>query len=346
MRSLLCALAVFFSHGQCAHRSCKRDIHSGRKRLSCNIFGPANADRLRAALASAKSAIESLDIDQAAYGNLFLEQLPEQARGMLIKDDPEFAERCGYRAERAFSIGSDLQLSDGSLFAATIEAFDTKGSAAVLDLSGIEVAVSSDNVSETVRLHWVDREGDEQEASMPDLCLLSPSKEVRQATFARLVTRLGPTFEGIGHVKDEISSNRPDMATLSMVLDASSNGMTAVQRNMAQKILGGQPMMQRDFVPESVTYFEQLVGPVPSHELAGSYMQGSLKEYRQELIGRDLQGGLHICCLGAVHDDLSPGQWLTEVDDDSLWVALEISRIWVQSLQPVGSARCFLVSTT
>ena len=44
--------------------------------------------------------------------------------------------------------------------------------------------------------------------------------------------------------------------------------------------------------------------------------------YRQELLGRDLEGGLHICCLGSVHDDLSPGEWLAEVDDDSLWAAL------------------------
>ena len=284
---------------------------------------PANADRLGTALANAKSAIESLDIDQAAYGNLFLEQLPEQARAMLIKNEPQFAERCGYRAERVFTIGSDLQLSGGDLFAATIEAFDTAGSAAVLDLSGLEVSVRSDETCETVRLLWVDREGDEQEASMPDLCLLSPCEEVRQATFSRLVNRLGPTFEAIGQLKDKISSNRPDLATLSMVLDASSNGMTAVQHSMALKILGGQPMVQRDFVPESITYFAQLVGPVPDHELAGSYMQTSLKGYRQELIGRDLQGGLHICCLGAMHDDLSPGQWVAEVNDDSLWAALE-----------------------
>ena len=284
---------------------------------------PANADRIHAALANAKSAIESLDIDRAAYGNLFLEQLPEQARGMLIRADPKFAERCGYRAERAFTIGTDLQLSDGSLFAAAIEAFDAKDPATVLDMSGIKVSVSCDEEGENVRLHWVNQEGAEQEASMPELCLLSRREEIRQTTFARVATRLGPTFEAIDRVKEEISLGRPDLATLSMVFDASSNGMAAVQRTMAQKILGGQPMAQRDFVPESISYFEQLVGPVAGGEPAETYMQDSLKEYRQELLDRDLQGGLHICCLGAVHDDLSPGQWLSQVNDDTLWATLE-----------------------
>ena len=284
---------------------------------------PANADRIRAALASAQSAIQSLDIDQAAYGNLFLEQLPEQARGLLIRDDPEFAERCGYRAERVFSIGTDLQVADSSLFAAAIESFDAKGPATVLDVSGIEVNVSCDDAKENVLLDWINQDGDKQEASIPDLCLLSRREEVRQRTYAGLVTRLGPTLDWIDRVKDEISADRPRPATLSMIFDASSNGLAALQRSMAQKILGRQPMAQPDFVPESMSYFEQLVGPLPSGEPAESYMQEALKQYRQALLERNLQGGLHICCLGAVHDDLSPGQWLVQVDDDSLWAALE-----------------------
>jgi len=284
---------------------------------------PANTDRIHAALANAKSAIKSEDIDHAAYANLFLEQLPEQARGILIRDDPEFAERCGYREERVFTIGTDLQLSDESLFAVTIKAFDGNGPATVLEKSGIRVSVSCDEESETVRLQWINQQGAEQEASIPELCLLSGREEIRQATFARLATQLGPTFEAIDRVKEEISAGRPDLATLSMIFDVSINGMAAVQRTIEQKILGGQPMAQRDFVPESISYFEQLVGPVKVGESAETYMQGSLRRYRQELLDRDLQGGLHICCLGAVHDDLSPGEMLAQVNDDTLWTTLE-----------------------
>ena len=284
---------------------------------------PANADKIRAALANSKSAIESMDIDSTAYGNLFLDQLPEEARGLLIKDDPAFAERCGYRAERVFSIGSDLQVSDRNLFAAGIEALHAKSQTTVLDMSGVEISVRYDEAGESVRLHWVDQGGNKQEASMPDLCLLSRSEEVRQDTFARIAARLGPTFDAIDRVKEEIGSDPPELATLSMIFDANSNGVAALQRNMAQKIYSGQPMAQRDFVPESMSYFKQLVGPVPVGQVASAYMRDTLGRYRQELLKRDLEGGLHICCLGAVHDDLSPGQWLAELDDESVWTALE-----------------------
>ena len=284
---------------------------------------PANTDRIRAALASSKDAIQSLEVDQVAYGNLFLEQLPERARGALIRDDPGFAEHCGYRAERVFSIGTDLQVSDESLFAATIEAFDEKRPATVQDMSGTKVTVSCDDAEEDVRLHWIDHDGDQQEASLPELRLLSRREEIRQAAFAGLVTRLGPTSDAIDRAKEEIRSGRPKPATLSMIFDAKSNGMAALQRSTAQKIRGRQSMVQGDFAPESMSYFEQLVGPVPGGEPTKTYMQEALKQYRQTLLERDLQGGLHICCLGALHDDLSPGQWLVQVNEDSLWAALE-----------------------
>ena len=44
--------------------------------------------------------------------------------------------------------------------------------------------------------------------------------------------------------------------------------------------------------------------------------------YRKELLRRNLRGGLDICCLGALRDDLMPGQWVKAVDDDTLWDAL------------------------
>ena len=88
------------------------------------------ADRIRAALMHSKEAIASLEVSQAAYGNLFLEQLPDKARALIIRDDPEFAEKCGYRAEQVFSIGPSLQLVDRNLFGATAEAL-REGSVAI-----------------------------------------------------------------------------------------------------------------------------------------------------------------------------------------------------------------------
>lgn len=284
---------------------------------------PANADRIRAALSNTKDAITSLDGSQAAYGNLFLEQLPEKARALMIRDDPEFAEKCGYRAERVFSIGQDLQISDRNLFSAAAEALSEEGESTAVDLAGIEIRVEYDQQNQHIRLSWLDSGGANQETVMPDLCLLSPSAAVRHATFKRISARLGPTFDTSDHVNEEISSGQPRFDTVSQVFEESLNGVVAVQANMAGKILGGKQMGPIDFVPESIDYFERFVAPLPVDQEAETFLSDALPQYRRRLIDRNLKEGLHISCLGAMHDDLSPGLWLSDETDDSVWSALE-----------------------
>ena len=47
-----------------------------------------------------------------------------------------------------------------------------------------------------------------------------------------------------------------------------------------------------------------------------------LVPYRKALLTRDVRAGLDICCLGALRDDLTPGQWITDLADDAVWDAL------------------------
>ena len=284
---------------------------------------PANADRIRGALVNSKDAITSLEVSQAAYGNLFLEQLPEKARAMMIRDDPEFAEKCGYRAERVFSIGQELQVVDRDLFVAAAEALGEEGESTTTDLTGKEIQVEYDQEAQYIRLRWFNSGGAKQEAVMPDLCLLSPSAAVRFATLEEIKDRLGPTFDPGDDLEQEISSDRQEFGIISRVFDESSNGVAAVQANMAGKILGGKQMGLSDFVPESKEYFERFVAPLTVDRDTRSFLRDVLPQYRQDLVARNLKEGLHICCLGAVHDDLSPGKWLSEKADDCVWSALQ-----------------------
>ena len=293
---------------------------------------PANSDRIRTALGSALEAINDLDIDQAAYGNLFLEQLPERVRGLIIKDDPEFAQRCGYRAEQVFSIGSELNLLDRSLFAVSAEVLSTKSEKTILDMSDREMLVDYEEGSERINLTWLDESGRKQEASMPDLCLLSPTAEIRHSVFERIIARLGPTFDSNGEMYDSILRGVPDFSTLSIIFDESSNGIASIQENTAEKILRSQPMALVDFVPQSMAYYERFVGPVAIDQDSSAYMNETLAQYRAALFDRDLAKALEICCLGAVHDDLSPGQWLALVEDDVLWSALNSSNFQLSPL--------------
>ena len=284
---------------------------------------PANADRIREALENSKDAITGLEVSQAAYGNLFLEQLPEKARAIMIRDDPEFAEKCGYRAQRVFSIGQELQVLDRDLFVAAAEALGKEGESTTTDLAGREIQVEYDQDAQHIRLRWLSSGGAKQEAKMPDLCLLSPSAAVRLATLEEIKDRLGPTFDPGDHLEQEIISDRHEFGIISRLFDERSNGVAAVQASMVGKILGGKQMGPSDFVPETMDYFERFVAPLTDDRDTRSFLGDVVPQYRRDLVVRNLKEGLHICCLGAVHDDLSPGRWLSEEADDCVWSAMQ-----------------------
>ena len=92
---------------------------------------------------------------------------------------------------------------------------------------------------------------------------------------------------------------------------------------MTGKVLGGKAMGLGDFVPESLDYFERFVSPLPVDRDAQSFFLDALPQYRRGLVARNLTEGLRICCLGAVHDVLSPGQWISDEADDSVWEAIQ-----------------------
>ena len=52
---------------------------------------------------------------------------------------------------------------------------------------------------------------------------------------------------------------------------------------------------------------------------------------------KDLSAGLEICCLGALRDDLCPGQWIIHIHDDVVWDAL-------CALTPERTPNCLLAS--
>ena len=219
-------------------------------------FSAPNSDRIAGTCRS--RFIESLDVNQAAYGSLYLKQLPEQARRMLILDDPEFAELCEYRPEVVFSVGPYLQVTARSLFAAATKAFDAETKITVSAISGNKITVNFDEASEGIQLQWVDNDGAKQEAPMPNLSLLSRNEIVRQETFKRIVAQLGPTFDAIDQVKEEIVGSARTMATLSKLLDATPKGVVALQHNMDRSFIVDN-QWSRGF-RLILSYFERLVG--------------------------------------------------------------------------------------
>ena len=285
-------------------------------------FCPANADRIESALDFTRKVISELDVNQAAYGNFFLRRLPEAARKVAIDRDPEFARKCGYRTESVFSVGSGVQLTVAQLHGAVKEIFATKRERVLQDVAGNEVWISLDAENRNIILKWRDEENGYSQVDISDLAMLSPDREVRLAALRDVIGRLGPTAVDLSHLLDDVQSREPSHQELATIFDECANGVMAIQDSLVRKTNHGLPIRVADVAPQSTSYFERFAGPNPGDQEPETYLHEVLVAYRRELLRRDLGKGLDICCLGALRDDLTPGQWVSGHNNDAIWDAL------------------------
>ena len=283
---------------------------------------PANMNIIEKTLASARESISNLENDQEAYGNLFLDRLPESARRVVIAQDAEFARRCGYEAKRIFRIGSDVQLVNSELFAVAREVLATNKERAVQDIAGKEVLVDRNMEDQNIVIKWSDPESDSHRVTFPQFALLSPERETRIAALRSLIERFGPTAPDFQGLLKSMETRETNHQELSEIFSESANGVAALQASLIQKINHGFAVNDVDLIPQSVSYFERFAGPTPDAREPEPYFHEVLVPHRKVLLSRNLGVGLDICCLGALRDDLTPGQWVAAIDDDTVWDAL------------------------
>ena len=118
------------------------------------------------------------------------------------------------------------------------------------------------------------------------------------------------------------ASRRLTRAEVSLVLIEGANGVESFRARFRHRVSNGLEMGAEDFVPQSASYWQRLCGPLSDELDPESYIRERLIPYRRELLDRDLAGGLEMCCLGALRDDLMPAEWIAAVDDDTVWQAL------------------------
>ena len=283
---------------------------------------PANADIVKKALFLARDAVTDfdidIDIDKTEYGRFFLESLPSTARRFLIRHDAAFAKQCGIQIQRSFTIGADIQIADSALFGAARKVYAKSEEESIEDLAGKEVVVGLDGESRHIIVKWLDAENAPQEVVIKDLALLSPDLETRLATLRGIRKRLGPTAQDVRRLRKALRSNAPSDAELAKLLDETVNGVAAQQDNLIQKIDTGTSFRAEDIVPPSIAYFERFCGPHPGTAEPETYLRELLIPYRKDLLSRDLAAGLDICALGALRDDLLPGQWVAKLDNETV----------------------------
>ena len=283
---------------------------------------PANTDTIEKSLMSNCNAISALESDWEVYGALFLGQLPESVYRVVKTQEPEFAKRCDFETTRVFSIEPDISMADSEFFLTAREVLATNKERSIQDVSGKDVTIDLDVEGQIIIVKWSDVEGVLHQAPIPDLTLLSPNPEVRLNALRNIVNRLGPTSKDFRGLLEEIESRELSHQELSAILDESTNGVAAIQANLTKKIKHDFSIGITDLLPQEVSYFEQLSGPKPIILEPEAYFKKVLFPYRKVLLSRDIRAGLDICCLGALRDDLAPGQWVVDIDNDTIWDAL------------------------
>ena len=285
---------------------------------------PANWDIVANALLLAREVISNLDvdIDKAAFGGLLLDKLPRVARRLLIRQDAAFAQQCGFQMQRSFSIGRDVRIADCALFEAARKVFASHEDEIIEDLAGREVIVGLDGEQRQIVVNWSDAEDQAQSVDIGGLGLLSPDPQTRLATYRFMRKGLGPTAMNLRNLRKDLESRAPEDTALAELYDEAVNGVVAQQNNMIQKIDHGSSFGAADIIPSSLTYFERFCGPDPATKEPDRYFRDVLVPYRRNLLHRDLAAGLDICCLGALRDDLMPGPWVADLDNDAVWNAL------------------------
>ena len=281
----------------------------------------ANSDLVEEALTSLCDTIFDRGDEAEHYGHVFLKQLPEASRQYLLARYPERMERWGCMVRRIFTLGSGVSITDHDLFAAVKDVFSEMKAVSVQPTSGSEVTVALDVEDGNIVLECPGSDSNTR-TMIPQLALLSPDSEKRTATLRSMLEQIGPAAPNFNHLLHDIGSREPEEHELSAVFHEASHGVAAVQDSLLRKFQFGLDTGAEDILPRDMAYFEMLVGPKPETRDTESYIRDVLIPWRTTLLDRDLKRGLDICCLGALRDDLCPGQWLRNFDDDVVWEAL------------------------
>ena len=281
----------------------------------------ANSDLIEEALISLCDMISDQGDEAVHYGRLFLEQLPEALRQYLLARYPERARLWGFMARRIFTLDTGISITDHDLFGAAKDVFSGVEVVSIKSTLGSEITVNLDAETGSIVLEYPAAESNTR-IMMPQLALLSSDPSVRTTTLRSMMERFGPTapdFDRLGH---EIELREPKEHELSPVFHEASRGVAAVQDSLLNKFKFDLDIDDEDILPQDLDYFDRFVGLRPETRDPELYIHEVLIPYRTTLLSRDLKRGLDICCLGALRDDLCPGRWMLDFDDDVVWEAL------------------------
>ena len=281
----------------------------------------ANAHAIQQIVRSVRTQMEAMEEHRELVGHLFLAQLPYKLRQEVIKENPAFAKACGFETRSVLTVEGGLEIETTTLLSVSREALRCRSVTSTLDVTGRTVEIAPLAVRTGVEIRWTDGETS-RSAYMPDLALLASATATRRRALRRLVARVGPTAANVHALVERPATNPLPDEDVALLLRESASGFASIQNQCRQTVRSGRFGVE-DIVPDSVAYFEDLVGPPPGVLGTDAYVRGTLVPYRKTLLRRDLRKGLELALLGALRDDLCPGRWLTRYKNDRVCGALD-----------------------
>ena len=292
-----------------------------------NELRPANDDVVEDAATAVRSFIEGAGKHQRVLGALFLECLPDELRTRTVNEDPAFAEGCGFASKSVIEVAGSLRVAEEDVLNAAATVYAGAENARLRASAGTSATLVRANDDETLAVSWTDAQGETCQTQIPELTLVSENAEARTRVLNEIIGQLGPTAKQVRALLEHAATRRLTQEEVSVVFSEKTTGVAAVQAQLANKIARGWQTSVIDIVPSSRSYWESFCGPVSDGADAETYFRDQLVPYRKGLLEADVRVGLDICCLGALRDDLSPGAWLSGIDDETVWNAATSMRV-------------------
>lgn len=246
---------------------------------------------------------------------------PFQVRHRL-RQDQTFSARFRIMSRMVIGIGGSMHVDQPKLFAATRQAFRDQQAVSLTDAEGHEMVVKVDQGG-----IFLESPSKRRKVQLDELTILSPNPEERTRALRHLIDRLGPMAPDFSALLTKAVECELNDEEIGALFTERASGVAAFQSRAAAAFNARQVNVEA-LIPDSLAYFEHFCGPSPDDTDHEAYFRTILPQYRKDLIRRDLVRGLDICLQGALRDDLMPGSWVANVNDDELWAALTACDPW------------------
>lgn len=257
-------------------------------------------------------------------------QQPHQIQNRLRQDEV-FTTRFGLVSPRVLTLGGDVHIEQRKLFAATRQALQDKQATNLEDIHGGEIIVTFEQGH-----LFLESPSKRRKTQVDALLILSPLQDERVQTLRYLLEHLGPTVPDFSPLLTQAVERDLSDEEVSELFTENTKGVVALQARAIAAFNSNQVALE-DLIPNSFAYFERFCGPNPEGADPEDYLGTILPLYRKNLMRRDLVRGLNICLQGALRDDLMPGTWTENFNDDEIWEALTACGPWGDPFALLGA---------